>query len=132
VTHVGLGIRCDFSPCLVQGSLRLRVKGVQLPPRTKPKRRNDSKTASHDQIVDRHYPTAIRLVVAGRTFVYDPGFVFQVDEVAPRLEFEATAHGIRVRSGPLLQAGERAGVLTFKRQSGPVRIPVSVRIVRVA
>jgi hypothetical protein len=130
--HIGLGIRCDLSPCQVQGSLDIRVKNLRLPTRVKPKSKADFGAPSHGELVERHWPRNIRLVVAGRTIRYLDWFVDHTEEVEPHLQYSTISQALRARGGPLLQPGSRPGVLTFRSNTGTFRIPVTVRIVRVA
>jgi hypothetical protein len=105
----------------VQGSLDIRVKGLRLP-----------QDYRHDQLVERHWPRNILLVVAGKTFRYLDWFVDHTEEVEPQLQYSTLSQAVKVRSGPLLQPGIYPGVLTFRTDDGAFRISVTVRIVRSA
>jgi hypothetical protein len=127
--HLAFGIRCDIGPCHIAGDVVIRVKGVQLPPRTKPKTRADFSGPTWLQLLERHEPRDIRLAVAGRTILYPPQWIVRSHEAEPHVEFSAYAEP-NIRSGPLLQPGSLPGVLTFATNAGKVRIPVTVRITR--
>ena len=121
VRHIAFGIRCDLTPCRVQGDVVVRLKGAQLP----------GTKARRLQMLALHGPRRFKLVVAGKTIRYDRGSIDQHEEVEPFLQWSAFA-GLLVRSGPLLRPGKRTGVLTFRTNARKVRKRVTVRFVRTA
>lgn len=121
VRPIAFGIRCDLTPCRVQGDVVVRLKGARLP-RSKARR---------FRMLALHEPRRFKLVIAGRTIRYEQGFLDRHEEVEPFLQWSTYA-GSKVRSGPLLRPGRRTGVLTFTNNARKVRERVTVRFVRTA
>ena len=124
----GVGIRCDFNPCVVGGFATIRAVGVKLPPKVGGKGKAEWYTT-----LGRHSPTKISLTYKGQTVRIPDGAIDQMEEVEPLIQHRFGFNVKQPSGSPFLRTGIGTGTLKFRTlASGAVSLRVSVKITRVA